>query len=81
MALGKLLDSNPSIPSEMKPTNVTRSLIQPSVNIGATKKDMKVAIRIQRDLWLTFVENCESRGLSASSEVRRFIESQVCGDE
>ena len=56
----------------------TRALITSSViPVEATKKTLKVDLRINEDLWRTFVENCQRKGVSASSELRRFIEEQV----
>lgn len=56
----------------------TRALITSSViPVEATKKTLKVDLRINEDLWRTFVENCQRKGISASSELRRFMEEEV----
>ena len=56
----------------------TRALITSSViPVESTKKTMKVDLRVNEDLWRTFVENCQRKGVSASSELRRFMEEQV----
>ena len=56
----------------------TRALITSSVIlVEATKKTLKVDLRINEDLGRTFVEKCQRKGVSASSELRRFIEEQV----
>ena len=56
----------------------TRALISSSViPVESTKKTMKVDLRVNEDLWRTFVEDCQRKGVSASSELRRFMEEQV----
>lgn len=56
----------------------TRALITSSViPVESTKKTMKVDLRVNEDLWRTFVENCQRKGVSASSELRRFMEEEV----
>lgn len=56
----------------------TRALITSSViPVESTKKSLKVDLRVNEDLWRTFVENCQRKGVSASSELRRFMEEQV----
>ena len=56
----------------------TRALITSSViPVETTKKTMKVDLRGNEDLWRTFVEDCQRKGVSASSELRRFMEEQV----
>ena len=56
----------------------TRALITSSViPVESTKKTMKVDLRVNEDLWRTFVEDCQRKGVSASSELRRFMEEQV----
>ena len=56
----------------------TRALIAASsVPVESTKKTLKVDLRVSEDLWKTFVENCQRRGVSASSELRRFMEEEV----
>ena len=56
----------------------TRALITSSViPVESTKKTMKVDRRVNEDLWRTFVEDCQRKGVSASSELRRFMEEQV----
>ena len=56
----------------------TRALITSSViTVESTKKTMKVDRRVNEDLWRTFVEDCQRKGVSASSELRRFMEEQV----
>ena len=56
----------------------TRALITASsVPVESTKKTLKVDLRVSEDLWKTFVENCQRRGVSASSELRRFMEEEV----
>lgn len=56
----------------------TRALITSSViPVESTKKSLKVDLRVNEDLWRTFVENCQRKGVSASSELRRFMEEEV----
>ena len=56
----------------------TRALITSSIiPVESTKKTMKVDLRVNEDLWRTFVEDCQRKGVSASSELRRFMEEQV----
>lgn len=56
----------------------TRALITSSViPVESTKKTMKVDLRVNEVLWRTFVEDCQRKGVSASSELRRFMEEQV----
>ena len=56
----------------------TRALITSSViPVESTKKTLKVDLRVNEDLWRTFVEDCQRKGVSASSELRRFMEEQV----
>lgn len=56
----------------------TRALITSSViPVESTKKSLKVDLRVNEDLWRTFVEDCQRKGVSASSELRRFMEEQV----
>lgn len=56
----------------------TRALITSSViPVESAKKSLKVDLRVNEDLWRTFVENCQRKGVSASSELRRFMEEQV----
>ena len=56
----------------------TRALITSSViPVESTKKTMKVDLRVNEDLWRTFVEDCQRKGVSASSELRRFMEELV----
>ena len=56
----------------------TRALITSSViPVESTKKTMKVDLRVNEDLWRTFVEDCQRKGVSASSELRRFMEEQI----
>ena len=56
----------------------TRALITSSViPVESTKKTMKVDLRVNEDLWRTFVEDCQRKGVSASSELRRFMGEQV----
>mgnify|MGYP002796188463 FL=1 len=56
----------------------TRALITSSViPVESTKKTMKVDLRVNEDLWRTFVEDCQRKGVSASSELRRFMKEQV----
>ena len=56
----------------------TRALITSSViPVESTKKTMKVDLSVNEDLWRTFVEDCQRKGVSASSELRRFMEEQV----
>ena len=56
----------------------TRALITSSViPVESIKKSLKVDLRVNEDLWRTFVENCQRKGVSASSELRRFMEEQV----
>ena len=58
--------------------STTRALITSSViPVESTKKTMKVDLRVNEDLWRTFVEDCQRKGVSASSELRRFMEEQV----
>lgn len=56
----------------------TRALITSSViPVESTKKTMKVDLRVNEDLWRTFVEDCQRKGVSASSELRRFMEEEI----
>ena len=56
----------------------TRALIASNViPVESTKKSLKVDLRVNEDLWRTFVENCQRKGVSASSELRRFMEEQI----
>ena len=56
----------------------TRALITSSViPVESTKKSLKVDLRVNEDLWRTFVENCQRKGVSASSELRRFMEEVI----
>ena len=56
----------------------TRALITSSViPVESTKKTMKVDLRVNEDLWRTFGEDCQRKGVSASSELRRFMEEEV----
>lgn len=56
----------------------TRALITSSViPVESTKKSLKVDLRVNEDLWRTFVENCQRKGVSASSELRRFMEEEI----
>lgn len=56
----------------------TRALITSSViPVESTKKSLKVDLRVNEDLWRTFVENCQRKGVSASSELRLFMEEEV----
>ena len=56
----------------------TRALITSSViPVESTTKTMKGDLRVNEDLWRTFVEDCQRKGVSASSELRRFMEEQV----
>ena len=56
----------------------TRALITSSViPVESIKKSLKVDLRVNEDLWRTFVEDCQRKGVSASSELRRFMEEQV----
>ena len=56
----------------------TRALITSSViPVESTKKTMKVDLRVNEDLWRTFVENCQRKGVSASSELCRFMEEEI----
>ena len=56
----------------------TRALITSSViPVESIKKSLKVDLRVNEGLWRTFVENCQRKGVSASSELRRFMEEEV----
>lgn len=56
----------------------TRELITSSViPVESTKKSLKVDLRVNEDLWRTFVEDCQRKGVSASSELRRFMEEEI----
>ena len=56
----------------------TRALITSSViPVESTKKTMKVDLRVNEDLWRTFVENFQRKGVSASSELHRFMEEEI----
>lgn len=45
--------------------------------LEATKKTLKVDFRISEDSWNMFLAICEQRGVTASSEIRRYIEEQL----
>lgn len=41
------------------------------------RTSLKVDFRINEVLWNAFLEICEQRGVTASSEIRRYIEDQL----